>query len=45
MSKFAQGTYLVRNRKKYVGRGEPRYRSGWEHVFMRFCDNNDNIIQ
>lgn len=45
MSKFAQGTYLVRNRKKYVGRGEPRYRSGWEHAFMRFCDNNDNIIQ
>jgi hypothetical protein len=45
MSKFAQGTYFVRNRKKYVGRGEPRYRSGWEHAFMRFCDNNDNIIQ
>lgn len=45
MSKFAQGTYLVRNRKKYVGRGDPRYRSGWEHAFMRFCDNNDNIIQ
>lgn len=45
MSKFAQGTYLVRNRKKYVGRGDPRYRSGWEHAFMRFCDNNDNIIR
>ena len=45
MSRYAQGTYLVRNRKKYAGLGDPRYRSGWEHAFMRFCDNNDNIIQ
>jgi hypothetical protein len=28
-----------------VGRGTPRYRSGWELAFMRFLDNNDNILQ
>jgi len=45
MSKFAQGIYKVANPTKYVGKREPRYRSGWEHAFMRFCDNNDNILQ
>ena len=45
MSKWAQGVYQVLNREKYVGQGNPRYRSGWEHSFMRFCDTNDNILQ
>jgi len=45
VSKFAQGIYKVTNTDKYAGRREPRYRSGWEHAFMRFCDSNDNIIQ
>jgi hypothetical protein len=45
MSKFAQGVYKVTNRAKYVGKREPRYRSGWEHSFMTFCDNNDHILQ
>jgi hypothetical protein len=45
MAKFAQGTYQVQNAEKYVGKGTPRFRSGWEHAFMRFCDNNDNILQ
>jgi hypothetical protein len=45
MSKFAQGAYVVKNKVKYVGRGTPRYRSGWELAFMRFLDNNDNILQ
>ena len=45
MSKFAQGAYVVKNKEKYVGRGTPRYRSGWELAFMRFLDNNDNILQ
>lgn len=44
MSKWAQGPYTVINSNKYVGKGTPRYRSGWEHAFMRFCDSNDNII-
>jgi hypothetical protein len=45
MKKFAQGIYTVLHPEKYVGRNTPRYRSGWEHTFMRFCDTNDNIIQ
>lgn len=45
MSKWAQGFYEVKNPQKYVGKGKPRYRSGWEHAFMRFCDNNEHIVQ
>ena len=45
MSKFAQGIFEVKNPQKYVGKGKPRYRSGWEWTFMQFCDNNDSILQ
>lgn len=45
MSRWAQGIYEVINPDKYVGKGRPRYRSGWEHSFMRFCDLNDHILQ
>ena len=45
MSHWAQGSYDVINRAKYVGKGTPRYRSGWELSFMRFCDTNDHILQ
>ena len=45
MSKFAQGVFEVKNPQKYVGKGKPRYRSGWEWAFMQFLDNNENILQ
>jgi hypothetical protein len=45
MSKWAQGTYEVINRDKYVGIRAPRYRSGWEFSFMKFCDSNDHVLQ
>jgi len=45
MKKWMQGTYEVLNPGKYVGNGKPRYRSGWEQSFMRFCDTNDHILQ
>lgn len=45
MAKWAQGFYKVANPDKYVGKGQPRFRSGWEHAFMRFCDSNDSILQ
>ena len=45
MSKWAQGTYEVINPDKYVGIRAPRYRSGWEFSFMKFCDSNDHILQ
>lgn len=45
MTKFAQGIFEPRNPQKYVGKHKPRYRSGWELVFMQFCDNNDSVLQ
>ena len=45
MTKFAQGIYKVMNPQKYVGNREPRYRSSWEWHFMKFCDDNDHILQ
>jgi hypothetical protein len=41
---YAQGFFEVLNPQKYIGKGKPKYRSGWEHAFMRFCDNNDSIV-
>ena len=43
-NKFQQGPYVVMNPKKYAGKGVPKYRSGWELAFMRFCDSNNHII-
>jgi hypothetical protein len=42
---FRQGFYEVKNPQKYVGKGRPKYRSGWEMTFMLFLDNNDHILQ
>ena len=42
---FRQGFYQVKNPHKYVGKGRPKYRSGWEMTFMLFLDNNDHILQ
>ena len=45
MANFRQGAYLVKNPGKYVGKGTPRYRSGWELTFMIVLDSNDNVLQ
>ena len=45
MTRWAQGVYEVLNPAKYVGKGKPRYRSGWEASFMRFCDLNEHVLQ
>lgn len=45
MAKWAQGFYDIQNPAKYVGNRQPRYRSGWEHSFMRFLDSNEHILQ
>jgi hypothetical protein len=44
MPKFANGKYQLTNPNKYAGNKAPTYRSGWEHTFMRFCDNNSSVI-
>lgn len=43
-NKFQQGRYTVMNPQKYAGKGSPKFRSGWELAFMRFCDSNDHIV-
>jgi hypothetical protein len=45
MANYRQGVYTVKNTAKYVGRGTPRYRSGWELTFMMFLDSNENVLQ
>jgi len=45
MKNFAQGVYHPVNPKKYIGKGQPRYRSGWEWAFFQFCDNNDAVLE
>lgn len=45
MSKFAQGVFVPQNPNKYVGKGNPRYRSGWEWSFFQFCDQNDHVLE
>jgi hypothetical protein len=44
MPNFSRGKFVVANPQKYVGKGEPTWRSSWEWAFMQFCDNNENIL-
>lgn len=44
MSKWAQGIFTPKNPQKYIGKHNPKYRSGWELTFMTFCDTHKNII-
>ena len=45
MTTFAQGLYVPVNAAKYIGKGNPRYRSGWEWSFFQFCDNNQAVLE
>jgi|TARA_B110000858_G_scaffold84361_1_gene97582 hypothetical protein len=40
---FQQGNYQVKNPSKYIGKGTPRYRSGWELKFMRLLDGHPYV--
>jgi hypothetical protein len=41
---YVQGFYIPQNPAKYIGSNRPKYRSGWELTFMRFCDNHPSIV-
>lgn len=41
---YVQGFYQPVNKEKYIGSNRPKYRSGWELTFMRFCDNHPSIV-
>lgn len=42
-TRFRQGIFTPKNKHKFKGT-HAVYRSGLELKFMRFCDNNDNVI-
>lgn len=44
MAKWQQGVFTPKNTSKYIGKHSPRYRSGWELKFMRFCDTHPNVV-
>jgi hypothetical protein len=45
MGKFAQGKFDVKNPEKYIGTKTPTYRSSWEFIFMKTCDEHPSIKQ
>lgn len=45
MANYAQGIFVPTNPQKYIGKHNPKFRSGWEFTFMQFCDTNKNVIQ
>lgn len=45
MANWAQGIYTPQNPEKYIGKHNPKYRSGWEFTFMQFCDNNKSVLK
>jgi len=42
-SKYRQGVFVPINKDKFIGT-KAFYRSGLELKFMRFCDNNSNVV-
>ena len=42
--KYRQGVFTPINKTKFIGT-TATYRSGLELKFMRFCDNNTNVIK
>ena len=45
MANYAHGIFVPTQPQKYIGKHNPKYRSGWEFTFMQFCDKNKNVIQ
>jgi hypothetical protein len=44
-NKWAKGKFTPKNPQKYIGNKAPTYRSSWEFVFMKFCDENMHITE
>lgn len=42
-TKFNQGFYQPKFPEKYIGKGLPKYRSGWENTVMQFFDSHPNV--
>jgi len=44
-SKWKQGTFVPKNRQKYLGKKLPFWRSSWERTFMDMCDSSAKIVE
>lgn len=44
MARWAQGKFTPKNPDKYIGGRSPTYRSSWEFVFMKFCDEHPSVV-
>jgi len=42
---YAQGVYKIKNPQKYIGKGDPKFRSSWEFYFMNFLDTHPSVLQ
>ena len=45
LPRFAKGKFYPKNKEKYVGLKTPTYRSSWEQMFMRLCDEHPNVAK
>jgi hypothetical protein len=45
-SRYSQGYFMPKNPEKYRGDAtQIIYRSGWEHRFLKFCDDNPMVLE
>lgn len=42
---YSQGTYIVKNKTKYVGTKEPRFLSSYEEQFFSWADRSPAVVQ
>lgn len=42
--KYKQDFYKLRNPKKYLGKGDPYYRSSYELKFFEWADKRENVL-
>ena len=40
-----KGKYIPKNKKKFLSKRTPIYRSMWERRFMIYCDRSENILE
>jgi hypothetical protein len=40
----SKGIFVPKNPSKVIGKGSIKYRSSWELVFMKFCDDNPSVV-
>ena len=45
MARYSRGYYKLKNPSNYIGNRRPIWRSSWEGHFMKFLDENVNVIK